>query len=58
MGWAYDSDSKSDPMGTNNSGGWGAPKLFKRMSNMENPSDTFAVFHGNWSTFAMTDGHG
>ena len=85
-GWAYDSYSKSDPMGNNNSGGWvGAAKLYKRISNVVNPSDTFvfveesdprdyengtwafdappgwvdtfAVFHGNWSTFAMTDGH-
>jgi prepilin-type N-terminal cleavage/methylation domain-containing protein/prepilin-type processing-associated H-X9-DG protein len=83
-GWAYDSYSKSDPMGSN--GGWLDKKMdFIRLSDVNNPSDTFvfveecdprsyengtwafnvppgwvdtfAIFHGNWSTFAMTDGH-
>ncbi len=84
QGWAYDSYSKSDPMGPN--GGWlPANQDYRRISDVANPSDTFvfveesdprsyengtwafnvppgwvdtfAVFHGNWSTFAMTDGH-
>ena len=83
-GWAYDSYSKSDPMGLN--GGWLDKKLaYARIADVTNPSDTFvfveesdprdyengtwafnvppgwvdtfAIFHGNWSTFAMTDGH-
>ena len=84
QGWAYDSYSKSDPMGPN--GGWlSASQDYRRISDVINASDafvfveesdprsyengtwafdvppgwvdTFAVFHGNWSTFAMTDGH-
>ncbi len=83
-GWAYDSYSKSDPMGAH--GGWLDIKMdFIRISDVVNTSDTFvfveesdprdyengtwafnvppgwvdtfAIFHGNWSTFAMTDGH-
>ena len=83
-GWAYDSYSKSDPMGE--SGGWVDPKYdFRRITDVTTPSDafvfveesdprgyengtwafnippgwvdTFAVFHGNWSTFAYADSH-
>lgn len=83
-GWAYDSYSKSDPIGAG--GGWVGPQYdYKKLASIVNPADTFvfveesdprsyengtwafdippgwvdtfAVFHGNWSTFAMADGH-
>ncbi len=84
-GWAYDSYSKADPMGTG--GGWIPVNLdFTRITDVVYPTDafvfleesdprgyengtwafnvnppgwvdTFAIFHGNWSTFSFTDGH-
>ena len=86
-GWAFDSYSKSDPMGyAGPTGGWVGVKYdFIKTTDVTNPSDafvfveesdprgyengtwafdippgwvdTFAVFHGNWSSFAYADAH-